>query len=88
MCLTGLQVKLTEVLGSAEGDHNHTMPEDVIPCGHFESELCVGDETVLLDHWVDSLHPAVTKVYPGKRDNKNKCIKATFVYLRLSVYIF
>lgn len=63
--LTRLQVKLAEVLGGAEGDHHHAVPEDVLPCGHLESDLCVGDETVLLDHWVDRLHPAVPEVYPG-----------------------
>lgn len=41
------------------------MPEDVLPAGHLESELCAGDETVLLDHWVDGLHPAVSEVHPG-----------------------
>lgn len=41
------------------------MPEDVLPAGHLESELCAGDETVLLDHRVDGLHPAVSEVHPG-----------------------
>lgn len=66
--LTGLQVELAEVLGGAEGDHHHAVPEDVLPCGHLESDLCAGDETVLLDHWVNCLHPAVPEVYPGERD--------------------
>lgn len=63
--LTRLQVKLAEVLGGAERDHNHTVPENVLPCGHLESDMCAGDETVLLDHWMDSLHPSVPEVYPG-----------------------
>lgn len=67
---TRLQVKLAEVLGGAEGDHNHTVPEDVLPCGHLESDLCAGDETVLLDHWVNRLHPAVPEVYPGEGETK------------------
>lgn len=45
------------------------MPEDVLPCGHLESELCGGDETVLLDHRVNRLHPAVPEVYPGERED-------------------
>lgn len=61
---TGLQVELTEILGGAEGDDHHTMPEDVLLCGHLEIDLGAGDQTVLLDHWVDSLHPAVPEVYP------------------------
>ncbi len=68
--LTGLQVKLAEVLGGAEGDHHHAVPEDVLPCGHLESDLCAGDETVLLDHRVNRLHPAVPEVYPGERDER------------------
>jgi len=44
------------------------VPEDVLPCGHLESDVCVGDETVLLDHWVDRLHPAVPEVYPGEEE--------------------
>lgn len=48
------------------------MPEDVLPCGHLESDLCAGDETVLLDHWVDGLHPAVPEVYPGDGETKGK----------------
>lgn len=43
------------------------MPEDVLPCGHLESDMCAGDETVLLDHWMNRLHPAVPEVYPGNR---------------------
>lgn len=62
---TGFQVKLAEVLGGAEGDHNNAVPEDVLPCGHLKIDLCAGDETVLLDHWVDRLDPAVPEVYPG-----------------------
>lgn len=62
---TGLQVKLAEVLWGAEGDHDHTVPEDVLPRGHLESDLCAGDETVLLDHRVNGLHPTVSEVYPG-----------------------
>lgn len=62
---TGFQVELTEVLRGAEGDNHHTVPEDVLPAGHLESELCAGDETVLLDHRVDGLHPAVSEVHPG-----------------------
>lgn len=68
--LTGLQVKLAEVLGGAEGDYHHTVPEDVLPCGHLESDLCAGDETVLLDHRVNSLHPAIPEVYPVERDKR------------------
>lgn len=41
------------------------MPEDILPAGHLESEVCAGDETVLLDHRVDGLHPAVSEVHPG-----------------------
>lgn len=63
--LTRVQVKLAEVLGGAEGDHNNAVPEDVLPRGHLESDLCAGNETVLLDHRVDRLHPAVPEVYPG-----------------------
>ena len=48
------------------------MPEDVLPCGHLEIDPCVGDETVLLDHWVDRLHPAVPEVYPGDEEKKGK----------------
>lgn len=70
--LTRLQVKLAEVLGGAEGDHHHAVPEDVLPCGHLESDLCAGDETVLLDHWVDRLHPAVPEVYPGVSKESRK----------------
>lgn len=62
---TGFQVELAEVLRGAESDHHHTVPEDVLPAGHLESELCAGDETVLLDHRVDGLHPAVSEVHPG-----------------------
>lgn len=51
------------------------MPEDVLPCGHLESELCGGDETVLLDHRVNRLHPAVPEVYPGERETKVKNVK-------------
>lgn len=40
------------------------MPEDVLLCGHLEIDLCAGDQTVLLDHRVDRLHPAVPEVYP------------------------
>lgn len=42
------------------------MPEDVLPCGHLESDLCARDETVLLDYWVDRFYPAVPEVYPGE----------------------
>lgn len=63
---TRLQVKLTEILGSAEGDNHNTMPEDILLCGHLEIDLCAGDQTVLLDHWVDGLHPAVPEIYPGE----------------------
>lgn len=52
-------------MGSAEGDDHHTMPEDILLCGHLKIDLCAGDQTVLLDHWVDGLHPAVPEIYPG-----------------------
>lgn len=73
--LTRLQVKLAEVLGGAEGDHHHAVPEDVLPCGHLESDVCPGDETVLLDHWVNRLHPAVPEVYPVERDERRNIRK-------------
>lgn len=74
---TGFQVELTEVLRGAEGDHNHTVPKDVLPAGHLESELCAGDETVLLDHRVDGLHPAVSEVHPVHGDKGGRLIKVT-----------
>lgn len=67
---TWLQVELAEVLGGAEGDHHHTVPEDVLPCGHLESDLCARDETVLLDHWMNRLHPAVPEVNPADRETE------------------
>lgn len=44
------------------------MPEDILLCGHLEIDLCAGDQTVLLDHWVDGLYPAVPEIYPGERE--------------------
>lgn len=41
------------------------MPEDVLLGGHLEIDLRAGDQTVLLDHGVDGLHPAVPEIYPG-----------------------
>lgn len=70
--LTRLQVKLAEVLGGAEGDHDHTVPEDVLPRGHLESDLCARDETVLLDHRVNRLHPAVPEVNPEEGEMKGE----------------
>lgn len=70
------------------------MPEDVLLCGHLEIDLCVGDQTVLLDHWVDRLHPAVPEVYPvergggvegGTSGTHNDNVTAIFIIL-LSVY--
>lgn len=52
------------------------MPEDVLPRGHLESDLRAGNETVLLDYWVDCLYPAVPEVYPVDKHNKTK-IKQT-----------
>lgn len=65
---TRLQVQLTEILGSAESDDHHTVPEDILLGGHLEIDLCAGDQTVLLDHWVDGLYPAVPEIYPGERE--------------------
>lgn len=89
---TGLQVKLTEILGGAEGDDHHAMPEDVLLCGHLEIDLCAGDQTVLLDRRVDRLHPAIPEVYPvdgGMREETsgthNDCVAEIFDNL-LCVY--
>lgn len=62
------------------------MPEDVLPCGHLESDVCAGDETVLLDHWVDRLHPAVPEVHPGEGRRKQLvvqvcCLPQFIIYL-------
>lgn len=48
------------------------MPEDVLLCGHLEIDLCAGDQTVLLDHWVDCLHPAVPEVYPVEGETERE----------------
>lgn len=90
--LTRLQVKLAEVLGGAEGDHDHTVPEDVLPCGHLESDLCARDETVLLDHRVNRLHPAVPEVNPEEGEMKGetsgeRCVhKHTYAHARWYVW--
>ena len=39
--LTRLQVQLAQVLGSAERDHHHAVPEDVLPLGHLEGVVGV-----------------------------------------------
>lgn len=65
------------------------MPEDVLPCGHLESDVCAGDETVLLDYWVDGLHPAVPEVYPGDRGKKETitCTSMSFAPVCVSSQI-
>lgn len=61
---TWLQVKLAEVLGCAECDHNHTVALYVLSRGHLEGEVRSGDQAVLLHQRVDCLHPAVPEVNP------------------------
>lgn len=61
---TWLQVKLAEVLGCAECDHNHTVALYILSRGHLEGEVRSGDQAVLLHQRVDRLHPAVPEVNP------------------------
>lgn len=65
--LTWLQVKLAEVLGRAECDHDHTVALYILSRGHLEGEVRSGDQAVLLHHRVHRLHPAVPEVNPEQK---------------------
>jgi len=69
--LTWLQVKLAEVLGRAERDHDHTVALYILSLGHLEGEVRSGDQAVLLHHRVHRLHPAVPEVNPEQTQKHN-----------------
>lgn len=66
---TRFKVQLTEVLGSVQCNNHHSVFKNIFFLWHLKGGMCAWDQTVLMHNWVDSLHPAVSEIYPIKEDN-------------------